>query len=464
MRVAQNVGWRSARWRNGDGAVALVAPTEPMAQPVVANVEELEPKWPWQGVKWSVPFVGFLAYVMVVITYEFNIGSIAMGLALLALPFSKEKIRIPAPLVLFALFYAIAGVSRMGSTYAPFTVGDYSALGKFVLIVMVGYAVLNSPERIRFFFYYYLALFALYPLRGLLFNAFIYNSRTQGRVAWNHTFNNPNDAAILLLFPLGMTLAVLATARNAWLRRAALIGMGLLPLAIFVTQSRGAIVALALGAIVQFFRMKRGKLAMLGGLVLVSGVLYWFAPKDVWQRLLDLNEAVGSGNLKDANDSGSANQRREIWKVGWKVASENPAIGVGYGAYPYHHAINARGGVFDKTASGTRDAHSTYLTVLAETGIPGFLVFFAMVVVVMFKTLSVQKLVRRSLPHRAQQLLFLQIGILTYFVAAIFSSVAVFIFTYLQLMIMWTTAEQVEAEHRQLNPAFSRSARPLAAS
>jgi O-antigen ligase len=441
----------------------LAAPTEPVVQTVVADPTELEPVWPWQGVKWSIPFLGFLGYVLVVITYEFNIGSIAMAAALFTLPFSKEKVRLPAPLVLFALFYVIAGVSRMNSPYALLTAGDHSALGKFVLIAMVGYAVLNSPERIRFFFYYYLALFALYPLRGLLFNAFIYNSKTQGRVAWNHTFNNPNDAAILLLFPLGMTLAVLATARNPWLRRAALIGMGLLPLGIFVTQSRGAIVALALGAVVQFFRMKRGKLAMMGGSVLVAGVLYWFAPKDVWTRLMDLNEAVGSGNLKDANDSGSANQRREIWKVGWKIASENPALGVGYGAYPYEHALNARGGVFDKTAGGARDAHSTYITVLAETGIPGFLTFFAMILVTVFKTLRVQKLVKRSLPHRAQQLLFLQIGILTYFVAAIFSSVAVFIFTYLQLLIMWTTAEQVEAEHRQLNPALSRSARPVAA-
>ncbi len=134
-----------------------------------------------------------------------------------------------------------------------------------------------------------------------------------------------------------------------------LLGVVALPLVIFLTQSRGGILALAGGVFAYFVLQGKGRMKTMLTVGAVAGVLLLLAPSSVWERMSSLSSATQSGNLSSANDKRSAEQRFEIWKVAWSVHEAFPVTGVGWGAYPNAHSeFSRRSGI----AGIARGAHS----------------------------------------------------------------------------------------------------------
>src|SRR5439155_15868390 len=130
----------------------------------------------------------------------------------------------------------------------------------------------------------------------------------------------------------------------------------------------------------------------------------------VLDRVFALQKIETTGDVAAADEEGSAEQRYEIWKVARSIIREHPIAGVGLGAYPAAHQLNARRSQFNPTARGARDTHSTYLNVTAETGFVGLAIFLSSYVMLM---LSIEKLRRRAKklrPLTAQTLFMFEIG------------------------------------------------------
>jgi len=182
--------------------------------------------------------------------------------------------------------------------------------------------------------------------------------------------------------------------RRGWIKRAAQVGVVLLPLLVLMTQSRGGFIALALFSICcivgQWSQLRQvldptRRLRLVLTLLAVVFAVAFFAPDGVWARVAGLQHLTTTDQLDQVDQEGSARQRFEIWRVANKIIRENSLTGIGVGAYPQAHAVYARGEEFDPTAAGTRDTHSTYLNVLAETGVPGAIAFFGVVLSVVFQ-------------------------------------------------------------------------------
>lgn len=462
-------GWRSARWR-GEGMpvaadVALPAGMQPMPEGRAATVPEqigrLEVRftWPWQGVDWSLGYVAFLVYVFVISSYIVNIGQPMMLLAVLGITFGKrDRWRLSAPILLLAAFVLLIALTFQGTEYRSFDWLPLTDMAKVAAIFAVAASVLNSRARLRFFMFYYLAVFALYPVRGGMFNWFIYNATTQGRVGWNHLFENPNDFAALMIFPLGLVIAVWLSERNKLIRLLAFAGVSALPLVIFLTQSRGAILALAGGVFAYFLFQGKGRMKTLLTIIAVAGVVAVLAPKDVWTRMRNLQSATTSGELAAADDYGSAAQRFEIWKVAWKVHEAFPLTGVGWGAYPNAHAEFARRPGIAETARGARDSHNTYLTLLAETGYVGFALWAAMLSAIVGNAIRAMRRVGRYVPEYALQIRVILLALLSFGLAGMFGSFAHMSFLYLHLaaLVGLATASNEEVDARERTPARRR--------
>ena len=73
-------------------------------------------------------------------------------------------------------------------------------------------------------------------------------------------------------------------------------------------------------------------------------------------------------------------------------------------------------------ARGFRDTHSTYLNVAAETGIPGLILFLAMIAVVAAGAELTRR--RAAGTARARQLFALELGLLAFLMHGIFGSLA----------------------------------------
>lgn len=447
-------GWRSSR-----GYAAAAAVAEPVAAPPAGRRLTSEPVvsaapdafvWPWQNVKWNAAFVGFCLYSVVVITYAVPIGEAAMILALIGLLLGKERVRFPAPFLCFVGYYLYAVVMAPTSDWYVIVKDELISVGRVGLIFFVAMNVLTERSRLRFYVFLTLAAYALYPIRGAIFNQFIYNAALLGRISWKGTFANPNDLAALLLFPLGLAIGILYTERHKYLRWAATAGIALISLIVFMTQSRGAILALAFFGAWMFARQKR-RMRMLPAMLGIVVVVAVFAPDSVWSRLRSLGSATSSGELRAADDLGSAEQRFEIWKVGATISRDYLLTGVGLGAYPYMHWRYAQQNFegFKATARGKRDAHSSYITALAETGLPGFIFWISCFVITFRVAQRARKVIKQTDPDADRQLFFAQLGMMSFAVAAIFGSWNHTPYTYISVAILYALAVVAVENHRQ---------------
>ena len=398
------------------------------------------------GIQWSPAYVAFLVYVFVITSYRFPLGTASMVTALVLLPLEKRPLRMP-PLILWSLaFLGWAFVGWGSSPYPNVVWLQVNELAKICGVMLVAVNVLTSRARLRFFILAFLGFFAFYPVRGSLFAYFIYGGTVQGRAAWNYIYNNPNDLAALCILPLALAAGMLFTERQRWIRYCAAAGAVALPFVILLTESRGAFVALALFAIIIVRGQKKRRGAILLTVLAVGVVVYFFAPDSLWKRLGTLSDVTNEQSAATADDDLSARQRLELWKVARTIAVENPVTGVGLGAYPDAHYVTAQRPSFDPLALGHRDPHSTYFSLLAETGVVGFCLFFIMVGTTAWQAELTRRRAKQSHPALATQLYYMEVGLLGYFVAGIWGSYSMMVLTYVYLAVIYAATNLLKAQ------------------
>ena len=176
---------------------------------------------------------------------------------------------------------------------------------------------------------------------------------------------DPNDLALTmaLSIPAAYYLSLSAGPRLVWLLRAQMIvATG----TIFLTASRGGTVALVVGLslIVTTGKLlnRRERTAVAAAGLLLIPVAIWLVPATSWKRIATLGSEVTAGTL---------NSRTLLWKGGWEAFQRSPFEGVGLGAYP-----KLLEPVVGQPWGFTPVAHNTFLSVLVETGLPGFTLYF----------------------------------------------------------------------------------------
>jgi O-antigen ligase len=415
------------------------------ASPDQLPPEESPFRWPWHGVEWNLTYVGFLGYIFAITTYRLPIGDVSIAVALFGLLLQKEPLRLPGVVKGLTLFAAWSAIGYLTSSYRGLVFDQLNVLVKLILIAVVAANALRTRAQLRFFIVFWLGCFALYPVRGSLFNYYLYRSTLFGRAIWNYTFSNPNDLGAYCILQLAMALGVNALEKKGPVRFASRLGMAVLPMVILLTKSRGAFLGFAVFLMfVLSGHRRRGQAIALT--VVLSGLLLAIAPRGVLDRVLNLQKIEETGDVGAADEEGSAAQRYEIWKVASLIIREHPIGGVGLGAYPAAHFRYAIRPQFLRIARGRRDTHSTYLNVAAETGLVGLAIFLASYATTMLAIERVRRKVRAVRPRTAQVLFMMQVGTLGFFTSALFGSMAHVSFLLLHVVVTWCFAELVKAE------------------
>lgn len=437
-------------------AVPLSAGPALAAGPAISTVSAAAPAWGigavWrsltEGVEWTLPFVAFLIYVATVVSNRFTVAQPAIVLASFGLLTQRAAMRVGRLGAGFALYVAWAVFCAALSPYREHLVEPATQMIKLVVIMIVGINAVRSRAQLRFVTAFILFWFAVYPARGATLNYVTGAFTVEGRAVWNGAYANPNDLAGITLLMLGLCASMAVEERAGLARWGARIGIPLMAMLIAITQSRGAIVATAVFGFAVFWTAGSAKLrlrAALAGLVALGAVLI-FAPQKMWDRFHGITQ-LESENAEDrAGAESSARQRLEIWRVARTIAAEHPVTGVGIGAYPYAHAQTATRSQFSWIAGGERDTHSTYLNVLCEVGVPGFLMFFGLIAYVLVTAERARRRQRLVDPVGARATLMLELGLLAYLVAGIWGSYGKINMTYLMLLLVWARARAIDAE------------------
>jgi O-antigen ligase len=189
------------------------------------------------------------------------------------------------------------------------------------------------------------------------------------------TIGDPNQFAAVLVVGICLAATVVLAPRSGLARVAAAGGAGLCALGIFLSLSRGGLIALAcaiMAAVVMGGRW-RGVIAAIALAVVLSTVLYFsmFASLPARERITTVQQGGGSG-------------RTSLWTVGWRMVEAHPVRGVGVGQFPVSsaHFLLRPGAIRrdDKIIGHPDVAHNTYLQIQTELGLVGFLIFLGIIV------------------------------------------------------------------------------------
>jgi O-antigen ligase len=188
------------------------------------------------------------------------------------------------------------------------------------------------------------------------------------------TIGDPNELASVLLVGLALGAGfAIGRKRLPSLRLVAALAVPLCAAGIFLSLSRGGLVALAALMVAGTIFAGRWRMAItiMLTLVAVGGVVYFtqLAPLPARERVSAAKGGTG---------------RTDLWTVAWRMVQAHPVDGVGVGNFPNSSAqYTLRPGVIQRTDLIFNQqpfvTHNTYLQIMAETGIPGFLLFLGII-------------------------------------------------------------------------------------
>jgi O-antigen ligase len=171
---------------------------------------------------------------------------------------------------------------------------------------------------------------------------------------------NPNDFSTGLLLPFSLALAGVIS-RGGLVKKAIMLGvLALIGTSIFLTMSRGTLIALSATLLVLLFRVGMHRRILLP--ILIVALPLFFLPNLFYQRLEETPHSRGTGRV-------------DILIAAAEVVKHNAVIGVGLANFPV--AYDRFAGYAPVFRGYARAAHNAYLQVWAETGVIGLALFLA---------------------------------------------------------------------------------------
>jgi O-antigen ligase len=383
---------------------------------------------------------GLAIYLFCVHSFKLPIASAGIAIGLAGVIAHPKDLSFPAPFLWLTAFLAWCTLSVSMSSFV--VEPGYGVLDflKILLIFFVAINAARTPSQLAVMISLWVLFFGLYPARGTYFN-FLGGISTFGRYGWNFSFENFNDLAAYAILNLGLAGFLLAGRYPKWVRNLALAACAAFALLIVITQSRGAFIGLTVAFLFMLSRsISRGKLVKFAGLAALGIVLV--APGAVWERFSKMKYLTNTETLGEADSS--AEQRWVLLQIAAEVAKENIVTGVGLGAYADAHSKYSEDRPEWQFGRGNRDAHNMYVSLVAETGLPGLALFLAMLGSTLLRALRVETRLRGRFPLEAEQMRILRFGLIAYLVAAIFGSFHRISFLYLYVAILWIAATMHE--------------------
>ena len=221
---------------------------------------------------------------------------------------------------------------------------------------------------------------------------------------------NPNGLAVVLNLILPLSVALFLVTRRPVVRAGLLMILFLEVMAVILTFSRGGFLTLATTGILylwRFHKRQEGRWAVVA--LVVALICIPLLPASYFDRLSTITD-------KDSDPTGSSQERWRDMVAAANLVVQNPIVGTGVGTDVL--ALNEARGPY------WLDIHNVYLVYAVELGLPGLVLFLALLAGCMKSIMSVQV---RSAGVPALRELFclaegIQISLIAFVVAALFDT------------------------------------------
>lgn len=186
----------------------------------------------------------------------------------------------------------------------------------------------------------------------------------------------------LMLVPLG--LFHFLSEPTAKGRALAAVATALSAAGCVLAFSRGTAIAfvlmLVLMALIGQLRLRHLMFLMLGAVLLLMAAPQYRTRLASIQTLVDVTV---TGHTAEGELDGATRGRLTVMLAAARVAADHPLLGVGPGMFNYYSREYGNDGGM-RALEGTREAHSLYLEIAAEHGLPGLACFLIMVSVSLY--------------------------------------------------------------------------------
>ena len=325
----------------------------------------------------------------------------------------REAARVPFYLILSIL--ALVGVMVLSMKVALNVKDSLKEISKWLevlVIVLLGSQYLRTRSQIwiiialvciaavtQAFYAYSQAYFSLGPASFIRSDVL----RVYG------TFGQPNPFAGYINLPLSIALALTLLGRGWLVRVLASIATVALALAEYLSQSRGAEIALIAALVFIILAgipaiRKMCRILIIPLLAFLAALLAGFVPQSLFNPALKFLGLTGISLVEPNNADFSTAERLAHWIAGLHMYFDHPILGVGIGNYPdayppYHITM-----FIDPLGH----AHNYYINVAAEMGTIGLIVYLFFLFAIYFAGMRVlQRINKRywrakALPMEAQ--------------------------------------------------------------
>ena len=329
----------------------------------------------------GVAFFAFLSFLEVLnLGSSATVGKLGGGLvilawiALLATRRDDEQFFEAHPTITLVLAGFLAWIA-LGYTWAESPSEVVTAITRYipnVLLIPIMYTAVRDKRQ------------AMWVMVGLILGALaasLYgvthpspeDARLEG------TALDPNELASVLVAGTALTAGIAANIKNHnGLRAGALACIGLCVLGIFLTVSRGGLIALAVALLAAMILGGRWRpLAFLAAIMIACGSFYYFAvlaPPEAQERITKTSE--GETQVREG--------RTTLWQVAERIVKAKPITGVGANNFQTasrHYVLTQPGALArtDLVIASPRVVHNTYLGMACELGLVGLGIFLIVV-------------------------------------------------------------------------------------
>jgi probable O-glycosylation ligase (exosortase A-associated) len=366
---------------------------------------------------------------------------VAAIVTMIAYLFSKEPKRFPMNgvtgiWILFTLWTCVTTLFALNPEGASAELVRFLKIQLMTLFMLL---MLTDRRRIELTVWVIAASIAFYGVKGGVFTLV-----SGGRY---HVLGPPrtfiagsNEIAFATIIILPLLWYVWHVTERAWLRFGLLAAAGLCVIAVFGSQSRGALLALI--AMLGMLWLKSTGKIVTGTLGLMAlGVALLFMPPEWMERMR---------NIPNYEEDLSAMGRINAWRFAYNLSLDHPVVGGGFQTFIPELFVD-----YAPDPTKFHDAHSIFFEVLAEQGYVGLLLF---VVMGLLSVIMARRTIRMSRGRADLQwasLLagMLQVSLVGYAVGGLFLGLAYFDLPYSLLALVVAThgvvARELHAERQQ---------------
>lgn len=169
---------------------------------------------------------------------------------------------------------------------------------------------------------------------------------------------DPNRFGASLLLPMAVTAGAFIKTRSWWIRAGLVVVFGLTFTAVYLSASRGTLVALAAMGVVAILYTKRR--VILTAILGVGAALVFLIPSELSRRLSEGTASTGTG-------------RTDIWRVGLAAIPNHWLLGSGQGTFVTAYNQSFFLAYQPQFLEWDRDPHNLIISTLVELGVMGLL-------------------------------------------------------------------------------------------